>query len=40
MKERASGDIVNIASMAALNMPRRALWTELAVFAINPRKED
>jgi 3-oxoacyl-[acyl-carrier protein] reductase len=26
--------------MAALNMSRRALWTELAVFANNPWKED
>ena len=26
--------------MAALNMPRRALWPELAVFATNPWKED
>jgi 3-oxoacyl-[acyl-carrier protein] reductase len=26
--------------MAALNMPRRALWPELAVFANNPWKED
>ena len=25
--------------MAALNMPRRALWPELAVFANNPWKE-
>jgi len=28
------------AIMAALNMPRRALWPELAVFANNPWKED
>jgi 3-oxoacyl-[acyl-carrier protein] reductase len=26
--------------MAALNMPRRVLWPELAVFASNPWKED
>ena len=26
--------------MASLNMPRRALWPELAVFANNPWKED
>jgi acetylornithine/succinyldiaminopimelate/putrescine aminotransferase len=26
--------------MAAFNMPRRALWPELAVFANNPWKED
>jgi 3-oxoacyl-[acyl-carrier protein] reductase len=26
--------------MAALNLPRRALWPELAVFANNPWKED
>jgi len=26
--------------LAALNMPRRALWPELAVFANNPWKED
>jgi 3-oxoacyl-[acyl-carrier protein] reductase len=26
--------------MAALNMPRRALWPELAVFATNPWKEE
>jgi 3-oxoacyl-[acyl-carrier protein] reductase len=26
--------------MSALNMPRRALWPELAVFANNPWKED
>jgi 3-oxoacyl-[acyl-carrier protein] reductase len=26
--------------MAALNMPRRALWPEVAVFANNPWKED
>ena len=26
--------------MAAINMPRRALWPELAVFANNPWKED
>jgi len=26
--------------MAALNMPRRALWPELSVFANNPWKED
>jgi 3-oxoacyl-[acyl-carrier protein] reductase len=26
--------------MAAVNMPRRALWPELAVFANNPWKED
>jgi 3-oxoacyl-[acyl-carrier protein] reductase len=26
--------------MAALNMPRRALWPELAVFANNPWKDD
>jgi 3-oxoacyl-[acyl-carrier protein] reductase len=26
--------------MAALNMPRRALWPELAVFANNPWKEE
>ena len=26
--------------MAALEMPRRALWPELAVFATNPWKED
>ena len=26
--------------MAALTMPRRALWPELAVFANNPWKED
>jgi 3-oxoacyl-[acyl-carrier protein] reductase len=26
--------------MAALNMPRRALWPELAIFANNPWKED
>lgn len=26
--------------MAGLNMPRRVLWTELAVFANNPWKED
>jgi 3-oxoacyl-[acyl-carrier protein] reductase len=26
--------------MAALDMPRRALWPELAVFANNPWKED
>lgn len=26
--------------MAALDMPRRALWPELAVFATNPWKED
>ena len=26
--------------MAALNMPRRVLWPELAVFANNPWKED
>ena len=26
--------------MAALSMPRRALWPELAVFATNPWKED
>ncbi|MEO7363611.1 MAG: SDR family NAD(P)-dependent oxidoreductase, partial [Gemmatimonadaceae bacterium] len=25
---------------AAIDMPRRALWTELAVFANNPWKED
>jgi len=25
--------------MAVLNMPRRALWPELAVFANNPWKE-
>ena len=33
---------VDIAStiMAGLNMPRRALWPELAVFANNPWKED
>jgi NADPH:quinone reductase-like Zn-dependent oxidoreductase len=28
------------AIMAALNMPRRALWPEPAVFANNPWKED
>jgi hypothetical protein len=26
--------------LAALEMPRRALWPELAVFATNPWKED
>jgi 3-oxoacyl-[acyl-carrier protein] reductase len=26
--------------MAGLNMPRRVLWTELAIFASNPWKED
>ncbi len=26
--------------LAALNMPGRVLWPELAVFANNPRKED
>jgi len=26
--------------MAGLDMPRRVLWTELAVFANNPWKED
>ena len=26
--------------MAGLAMPRRVLWTELAVFANNPWKED
>ncbi len=26
--------------MAGLNMPRRVLWTELAIFANNPWKED
>jgi hypothetical protein len=26
--------------MAAVDMPRRALWPELAVFATNPWKEE
>lgn len=26
--------------LAAVGMPRRALWTELAIFATNPWKED
>jgi hypothetical protein len=26
--------------MAALDMPRRALWPELAVFAANPWKQE
>jgi 3-oxoacyl-[acyl-carrier protein] reductase len=34
-----AGDIAETV-MAALNMPRRALWPELAVFANNPWKED
>jgi 3-oxoacyl-[acyl-carrier protein] reductase len=34
-----AGDIA-ATIMAALNMPRRALWPELAVFANNPWKED
>jgi 3-oxoacyl-[acyl-carrier protein] reductase len=34
-----AGDIA-ATMMAALNMPRRALWPELAVFANNPWKED
>jgi 3-oxoacyl-[acyl-carrier protein] reductase len=34
-----AGDIGDTV-MAALNMPRRALWPELAVFANNPWKED
>src|SRR5262245_8544395 len=33
-----AGDIADTI-MAALNMPRRALWPELAVFANNPWKE-
>ena len=34
-----AGDIA-ATIMAAFNMPRRALWPELAVFANNPWKED
>jgi len=34
-----AGDIA-ATIMAGLNMPRRVLWTELAVFANNPWKED
>ena len=34
-----AGDIA-ATIMAALNMPRRTLWPELAVFANNPWKED
>src|SRR5436190_425769 len=37
MKSQGLGDIV---IMAALTMPRRTLWPELAVFANNPWKED
>jgi NAD(P)-dependent dehydrogenase (short-subunit alcohol dehydrogenase family) len=33
-------DIIGQTIMAALNMPRRVLWPELAVFANNPWKED
>ena len=31
---------IGLTIMAALDMPRRALWPELAVFANNPWKED
>ena len=34
-----AGDIA-ATIMAGLNMPRRVLWTELAIFANNPWKED
>jgi 3-oxoacyl-[acyl-carrier protein] reductase len=34
-----AGDIAATV-MAGLNMPRRVLWTELAIFANNPWKED
>jgi 3-oxoacyl-[acyl-carrier protein] reductase len=33
-------DDIGATIFAALNMPRRALWPELAVFANNPWKED
>jgi 3-oxoacyl-[acyl-carrier protein] reductase len=33
-------DDIAASVMAALGMPRRALWTELTVFATNPWKED
>ena len=31
---------IAVTIMAALDMPRRALWPELAIFANNPWKED
>jgi 3-oxoacyl-[acyl-carrier protein] reductase len=34
------GEDIAATIMAALDMPRRALWPELAVFATNPWKED
>jgi len=34
------GEDIGATIMAALDMPRRALWPELAVFANNPWKED
>jgi 3-oxoacyl-[acyl-carrier protein] reductase len=34
------GEDIAATVMAALDMPRRALWPELAVFATNPWKED
>ena len=34
------GEDIAATIMAALDMPRRALWPELAVFANNPWKED
>lgn len=34
------GDDIAATVMAGLDMPRRVLWTELAVFANNPWKED
>ena len=34
------GEDIGATIMAALDMPRRALWPELAVFATNPWKED
>jgi len=34
------GEDIATTIMAALDMPRRALWPELAVFANNPWKED
>ena len=34
------GEDIGATIMAALTMPRRALWPELAVFANNPWKED
>jgi 3-oxoacyl-[acyl-carrier protein] reductase len=37
---KLSAEDIGETIMAALNMPRRALWPELAVFANNPWKED